>query len=152
MIKSKDTILPGLLGQCLFAILFLLIVTFNLPNIPETHFWGRLLISLAFIIFYFPMFLLIDLILLWLCTALSIIVIANLESPKANKWAKILFISSIFYPFILLIVGNWITQAVPWLLLDMMTLFFSIFVSVLLILESQKESNKYRRCFSVDID
>ncbi|PCS14342.1 hypothetical protein RU89_GL002043 [Lactococcus cremoris] len=27
----------------------------------------------------------------------------------------------------MLIVGNWITQAVPWLLLDMMTLFFSIF-------------------------
>ena len=127
MIKSKDTILLGLLGQWLFAIFFLLIVTFNLPNIPETHFWGRLLISLAFIILYCPIFLLIDLILLWLCTALSIIVIANLDTPKVNKWAKILFISSIFYPFILLIVGNWITQAVPWLLLDMMTLFFSIF-------------------------
>lgn len=94
MIKSKNTILLGLLGQWLFAIFFLLIVTFNLPNIPETHFWGRLLISLAFIILYCPMFLLIDLILLWLCTPLSIIVIANLDTPKVNKWAKILFIST----------------------------------------------------------
>ncbi len=73
MIKSKNTILLGLLGQWLFAIFFLLIVTFNLPNIPETHFWGRLLISLAFIILYCPMFLLIDLILLWLCTPLVLL-------------------------------------------------------------------------------
>lgn len=49
MTKSKNTIRLGLLGQWLFAIFFLLIVTFNLPNIPETHFLGSLLISLAFI-------------------------------------------------------------------------------------------------------